>query len=140
MEKEFVPYELALEMKGLGFDEPCIAYATIEYKDVVHCGIGFKVHKESDLPTKPFGVPTWQSAFRWFREEYGLEIILRPDAINAPEKKLREYVILSYDKSWILEPIAEPHWWIRKGCLKTPEEAELESLKKLIEIVKNSRL
>jgi hypothetical protein len=26
MEKEFVPYELALRMKTLGFDEPCMAH------------------------------------------------------------------------------------------------------------------
>ena len=26
MEKEFVPYELALRLKALGFDEPCIGY------------------------------------------------------------------------------------------------------------------
>ena len=26
MEKEFVPYELALRMKELGFDEPCFGY------------------------------------------------------------------------------------------------------------------
>ena len=26
MEKEFVPYELALRMKALGFDEPCFGY------------------------------------------------------------------------------------------------------------------
>ena len=26
MEKEFVPYEQALELKELGFDEPCLAY------------------------------------------------------------------------------------------------------------------
>ncbi len=78
-------------------------------------------------------------AFRWFREKYGLEIILRPDTINAPEKKLREYVILSYDKSWVLEPIAEPHWWIRKGLFNTYEKAELSCLKKLIEIVKQPK-
>jgi hypothetical protein len=72
MEKEFIPYPLALRMKQIGFNEPCIGFATMAYKDVIHCDIKFKVHKESDLPTKPFGVPTWQSAFRWFREKYNL--------------------------------------------------------------------
>jgi hypothetical protein len=26
MEKEFIPYNLALELKDLGFDEPCFGY------------------------------------------------------------------------------------------------------------------
>jgi hypothetical protein len=136
MNKEFIPHQEALELKELGFNELCLeAYDKN--------GMLYHSHKtdklftalNSNLSTQ-CSAPLYQQAFRWFREKYGLEIILRPDAINAPEKKLREYVILSYDKSWILEPIAEPHWWIRKGCFKNPEEAELACLKKLIEIVK----
>ena len=28
MEKEFIPYEQALALKELGFDEPCLVYIT----------------------------------------------------------------------------------------------------------------
>lgn len=65
MEKEFVPYELALRLKELGFDEPCFGYYKHEelliegkYKNSDH---GFSV-----------SAPTWQSAFRWFRETHSL--------------------------------------------------------------------
>lgn len=122
MEKEFVSYELALELKELGFDEPCFAYATMEYKYVIHCGIGFKVHKESDLPTKPFGVPTWQSAFRWFREKYKLDSYIRHE---CPDVELYYDFVIDED---VFDVMCDY------------EEAELECLKKLIEIVKNSRL
>ena len=81
--------------------------------------------------------PLYQQAFRFFREKYGLEIILAPDSFNDISKKLREYKIISYDKSWKIEEILEPSHWIRKGCFSTYEEAELACLKKLIEIVKN---
>jgi hypothetical protein len=116
MNKEFIPYKQALDLKELGFNEPCLGYATIEYKDVVHCGIGFKIHKETDLPTKPFGVPLYQQAFRWFREKYNVHMY--------PTK---------YD---------ETKWWVNwatwtSKVFDTYEEAELECLKKLIEIVKN---
>jgi hypothetical protein len=120
MDKEFIPYEQALALKELGFNEPCIAYATMEYKDVVHCGIGFKVHKESDLPTKPFGVPTWQSAFRWFRERYRI-----------------------FSSIWCFETeqkfFIEFGFGIHKFEVVNKEEAELECLKKLIQIVKESK-
>ena len=138
--KDFVPYEQALELKELGFDEPCFGYyedtgLTITFPSTSENG--WKWVGNSIVPTKNTSAPTYSQAFRFFREKYGLEIILRPDAINAPEKKLREYVILSYDESWILEPIAEPQWWIRKGLFETYEEAELQCLQRLIKIVKN---
>jgi hypothetical protein len=118
MEKEFIPYELAVALKELGFDEPCIGYATIEYKDVVHCGISFKIHKETDLPTKPFGVPLYQQAFRWFRDTYDLKFLIEWDYDHYNAVVLR--VLLKK--------------------FNTYEEAELECLKNLIEIVKNQKL
>ncbi len=134
MEKEFVPYELALELIQLGFDEPCFAYATMEYKDVIHCGIGFKVNKESDLPTKPFGVPTWQSAFRWFREKYGLVMSIPPSEQN----NLIEFkgVIYIYKQIRLGNTVDILHC----KFYNSHEQAQLECLKKLIEIVKNIRL
>jgi hypothetical protein len=49
MNKEFIPYEQALELKELGFDEPCIAIW---------------------IDTIP--LPLYQQVFRWFREKYDL--------------------------------------------------------------------
>lgn len=121
---EFTPYGQALEMEELGYNKPCFAYATKEYKDVVHIGIGFKIHKESDLPTKPFGVPTWQSAFSWFRENFGLDSFCRQTLFNGK----------SY---WKISKIETDEKI--KGYSKFTdsfEEAQLECLKKLIEIVK----
>jgi hypothetical protein len=126
MEKEFIPYEQALALKELGFDEPCIGYATIEYKDVVHCGISFKIHKETDLPTKPFGVPLYQQVFRWFREKYRLD--------GKPEYFLNDwYCFIINDMK------GEDN--SRRLFTEFPsyEEAELECLKKLIEIVKTKK-
>lgn len=49
MNKEFIPYEQALELKALGFNEPCLSKDT---------------HNDVDLPL-------YQQAFRWFRDHYG---------------------------------------------------------------------
>ena len=54
---EFVPYELALELKQLGFDEPCFGvYAT---KD------GYVRKSAYD---ENGDAPTYSQAFRWFRD------------------------------------------------------------------------
>lgn len=135
MNKEFVTYEIALALKELGFNEENIVgyYRGNRIVDLVE--YKFTIENYSHIEFIP--APLYQQAFRWFRDKYGLEIILAPDSFNDISKKLREYKIISYDKSWKIEEILEPSHWTRKGCFSTYEEAELECLKKLIEIVKN---
>jgi len=63
MEKEFIPYELAVKLKELGFDEPCIGFRYIE-------------------KNKPEESPTFSQAFRWFRQEHNLKFHIREDVWN----------------------------------------------------------
>ena len=127
MEKEFIPYEQALALKELGFDEPCLAfywitgkfYITAEY----HNYVGF--HKQNQLGDYNYdsiSAPTFSQAFRWFREKYNLKGFVSPV----------EYLDDTADTY---------HWCIYNEYNSgndqlTYEEAELECLKKLIEIVK----
>jgi len=131
MEKEFIPYKQALALKQLGFDEPCIAF----YKDNKLSGCKYpdedsqfdlctntqmKEYKNSD---KYCSTPLYQQAFRWFREKCGLWQI----------------VMQNTDKDWtydIMTIIGMVDYKIF-DVFDTYEEAELECLKKLIEIVKN---
>jgi len=116
MEKEFVPYEQALALKELGFDEPCFSYyynrelsfgARTSYGEVIEA-------------------PTFSQAFRWFREKY----------------RLRGHVISDYDKfSYQIYGLIDNEFnLINGGSVDMEyEEAELECLKKLIEIVKDGK-
>jgi hypothetical protein len=117
MEKEFVPYEQALALKELGFDEPCFGYFYTEDKF-----FETKI-KNSELEEDcSISAPLWQQAFRWFREKYGL--------IGWVEgKKMFMYRMES--------PI-ESDGQLDCSPFRTYEEAELECLKKLIEIVKSN--
>ena len=54
MDKEFVPYEQALALKELGFDEPCMASRDMNNDEGL------------------IQIPLKQQAFRWFRDKYGL--------------------------------------------------------------------
>jgi hypothetical protein len=65
MNKEFIPYEQALELKELDFDEPCIMYYDYS-RTLVESGI------------YECKAPLYQQAFRWFREKHGLLVLYRP--------------------------------------------------------------
>lgn len=63
MNKEFVPYDIALAMKELGFHEPCFGFYNDEgiFEDVI-------VRR---IKLFPFPLaPLYQQAFRWFIEEF----------------------------------------------------------------------
>jgi hypothetical protein len=102
MEKEFVPYEQALALKELGFDEPCMSSRDMNN------GKGL------------IQIPLYQQAFRWFREKHGLE----------------SWVYKSRDMAYFYSILKEDRYLNPSHQYTDYEEAELECLKKLIEIVK----
>ena len=141
MEKEFIPYTLALELKELGFDEPCFTFYPKEGKmgfDGKYHSIkdGYKNSTVNDIWIKKYGknfecvaAPTFSQAFRWFREKYGLHSYIEPVLVEKAISPIKyDYVILEVSHQDDLEYNNLPY--------HTYEEAELECLKKLIEIVK----
>ena len=115
MEKEFTPYEQALELKELGFNEPCFGY--FSYEELIIEGR----YKNSEHG-RSISSPLYQQAFRWFREKHGLVIVIKP----ISDIKLE----LGYNLT--------KNGLIMKACT-TYEEAELACLIKLIEITKNGK-
>jgi hypothetical protein len=63
MEKEFVPYELALRMKKLGFDEPCFGYYDVD--EGYSIGYAFCYSDRELQPEIGYSAPLFQQAFRW---------------------------------------------------------------------------
>jgi hypothetical protein len=116
MEKEFVPYELALELKQLGFDESCFGY----YEDGVF--IHWYDSKQENELLLNCTAPLYQQAFRWFREKHNMNhsIIFHETTFSNDY----QYLVLSNDNEFV------------EVGYTTHEEAELACLKKLIEIVK----
>jgi hypothetical protein len=119
MEKEFVTYELALRMKQVGFDEPCLSvYISAEKLRVptkfsIVNNILNGEYNDDFIPVIKCVAPTWQQAFRWFRDNYNVH--------SSPVK---------FD---------ETKWWVNWGNWTSPvfeifEEAEKCWLEKLLEI------
>jgi hypothetical protein len=126
MNKEFIPYKQALELKELGFDEECLAYYHQDERlEVDSLGI-----KRNHYRGK-YGVlaPLYQQAFRWFRERHELRISNYRCSIK------KEGGIVIGDGFRIFKYGKDTISTIEK---ETYEEAELECLKKLIEIVKKN--
>ena len=122
MEKEFVPYELAVKIKELGFAEPCIAgYSNSTEK--------LEFYSRPLVTKDSFTVdaPTFSQVFRFFREKYDLFGIILPYLIIGNQWY---YKITNRNNSSGL-PFEEG--------FDTYEEAELNCLKKLIQIVKEIR-
>jgi hypothetical protein len=137
IEKDFIPYEIALELKQLGFDEPCFGYHyTLNGKDWKFAD-NHKYHEIDDqlvIGSKfTLLAPTYSQAFRWFRDKYGLYINLIYDWNDEIYRVT--IMVQNEDKSCKVIYLKEGDY-IKE--YKTLEEAELACLKKLIELVKES--
>ena len=125
IEKEFVPYEQALELKEIGFDEPCFTWY---WDDIgMYNGLEFGNHNKN---INYVSAPTFSQAFRWFREKHDM---LANVYSNASGFLFEWHDTIGgthrYDSGF-----DGPN---DSGCWDTYEEAELECLKKLIETIKN---
>jgi len=114
--KDFVPYEQALELKELGFDEPCFGWFASDRTLVK------EVTEKTDFTL----APTYSQAFRWFRDKYNINTVIswRDDLLN-------------YDIS--LTEMKKHGYFYYKDNFTTYEEAELACLQHLIKIVKEKQ-
>ena len=125
MESFFCPYELALELKELGFDEISLFYydAAYEGNPLSHCPHLLLNSQLEGFENEPISAPLFQQAFRFFREKYGLHYIICKN-IQMDGYGYREVILIPYMEE------------NENTIFKTYEEAEVECLVKLIEIAK----
>lgn len=155
MEKQFVPYELAVKLKELGFDEECFAFylenrngnISLEFGE----GTQYRTHrpyenvrydKITNSHSKTFEnrlyncrctSPIWQQAFDWFREKYGL-FHFEDHRCNSHDGNSKIYWFgIKQFKEAPFGSIVKVGL-IELGCFKTYESARLACLEKLIEL------
>jgi hypothetical protein len=145
MEKEFVIYSLALRMKKLGYNGPCFAFYQVENFEEKPCGVddrdeyirtGFATCKNSEIPEHFTSAPTWQQAFRWFREKYDLEYAIIPESESGLKLKERVYNVCIF--RFIMNLNVLPEILRKDGKILRfmyRDNAEKYCLQKLIEIV-----
>jgi hypothetical protein len=132
MNKEFIPHEQSLELRKLEFSEPCLGFYVGKDKEVFMSSHDFNAPYQFRLDSKTtFVAPTFSQAFRWFRKKYNLYQDISTFAWNYDKKQLG-FSIRTY-----LNPVnIETERKVYGEVYETYEEAELECVKKLIEIVK----
>ena len=153
MEKEFIPYELAVALKELGFNELCLITYYVEKGEMY-----IEYHEDGITNTKldettnelneeeredgeflfeySYAAATWHQAFRWFREKYNLVCIVFNDDGDIEHGNIRY--------NWEIRVVTHSFKNMKNqknACLgeynyKTYEEAEIECLKQMIEIIK----
>ena len=127
MEKEFIPYEQALELKELGFDEPC--FMQYDKNGLVENVFGRFRNSYFNLADQ-VSTPTFSQAFRWFRKEHYIHCEISETTDWEEDNESWTFIIYKYklgDNDAMKRSITD---------YKTYEEAELACLQKLIEIVK----
>jgi hypothetical protein len=141
LEKEFVPYEQALALKELGFDEPCLAFYNHQSILIMMAQENeeeVSTWKNSYVPLgKQYAAPTFSQAFRWFREKHGLRNSIT-DFIDDETGIEWDYEIAiigtDLDEKGNYKPLVDYSVDDETRKFKTYEEAELACLLKLIEI------
>jgi hypothetical protein len=125
--KEFIPYKEAQALKELGFDEPCLSYYVSEKFGLNLTEDGIGVTKDILIKDGVIA-PLYQQAFRWFREEHGLGCYIERTVYGCIYwlQKREPGDIVKIDSNRQLS-----NW--------SYEDAELECLRNLIEIVNQNK-
>jgi len=140
MIKDFIPYEQALAVKELGFDEPCLAFFEInnthqpqKLRYFLKTAVNREYIENTKILKYIYGensllAPLYQQAFRWFREKYNIIPNIHSVYIDETHIKINFWV-------WFANYEENSNEEIYYG---TYEEAELECLKKMIEYCKHN--
>lgn len=123
MEKEFVPYELAVKLKELGFDEHCMA--TISNIEVIHIK-GTRRLPSGAMCTEEVNAPLWQQAFKFILTKVNMKI----DSHN--------HYTLGFDGEFLIDK----NTWIDYEGYHIDESyvsGNVDSLKFLIELVEHEK-
>jgi hypothetical protein len=120
MNKEFLPYEQALDLKELEFDEPCFGYFSFGDELIIE---NTEIQMISDGCCS---APLYQQAFKFFREKHGLDSWV--EEVN--------HGIDNVNKQYIFQLPTSTSHLDKIKFFKSYEEAEHGCLKKLIQIVK----
>jgi hypothetical protein len=126
MNKEFVTYQIALDIKSIGFGEPCFGLWNLNNGKYEVDIIGVCQYSK-EFKYREVLAPLYQQCFRWFREKYEIDVFYwrndLTDKYRVSEIKISNKEINLEEKFKDIE-------------YKTFEEAELACLIKLIELVK----
>ena len=123
IESNFVPYQIAVDMKSIGFNKPCFGF----YRKEKLYLCDYKNVNEEKISI--ISAPTFSQAFKFFRERYNF--ISEINVYSTSDGYSYTFKILC--KKYTPYKEANNAW-------VTYEEAELACIRKLIEIAKEQNV
>ena len=123
MNKQFVPYSIALALKELGFNEECFGWYYLNNPDYIE----YERCKLKDCTDIHIPAPLWQQVLDWLRTEHGINILIPP----CNENHNIVYMYTLYEPDWtnVTDGIFYPFY----------EEAREAAMLEAIKIVKGER-
>jgi hypothetical protein len=124
MKKYFVPYEIAKELKELGFNEPCLAIYTNRYVGGVDTpvaihqqeGMGISGDENSLFESPAYWwtvtAPLYDQVINWFIERYGITIW------TAPTHHTWKFYIMSENSVGLIEDVCKTRYETLNGAFK----------------------
>lgn len=142
MNKEFIPHELSLKLKNIGFDEPCLYYFNKQENNQLWQDLDSGYYRNSIVSRDNLlwgdtydngnvSAPLYQQSFDWLLKEHNLYGIVIPTITMH----------WTFKTMTVVEDMVEvpPYNHVDGSDYGTFEEARLECLKKLIEIVEDGK-
>jgi hypothetical protein len=91
MEKEFVSYEIALALKELGFDEPCLMVYNYKKQVILNNKIPYKERTNQPNPYL-CTAPLKQQVFRWLYQKLDIKNGIMPLDTESQQLLLKELI------------------------------------------------
>lgn len=91
MEKQFIPYRLAIILKVLGFDGGC--FGVFQNKNLNYNQYNISLLRQMNLIGDDCLAPTWEQAFTWFRSKHRLEGLILPQQYAMVDEDGARYFI-----------------------------------------------
>ena len=126
MKHLFIPYQQSLELRELGFDEICLTHYW--GNDILNEAYGGWMKNSN---TKYVMSPTWEQAFKWFRDNYNLIGLVEGGYDNG--KNIFTYVIWDGFKDNMIDEYFDTYEEAQLKCL-----IQLKCLVQLIKIRKEN--
>ena len=143
---DIVPYNAALMLKELGFDEQCFfnyrKVTVTDYKTgdssepIIYLDkMNFTMNYNESNNEYDASAPMFSQAFRFFREKYNIQGYIYSSTVRGNAEKTKQFTGYIWNINGIDMPFLSTD--ARDELHDTYEEAELACLIKLIELIKN---
>lgn len=131
MKHLFLPYELSLEIKNIGFDEPCFAhYINKEF---------IQSYASKNNSIYDCIVPTFQQAIDWFREKHCIHTHVISEFYKDGINYNWQVVVYDANSKGCYDNEKSTGWFGDNGEFPTYYSALTEAIKESINIVKNQK-